>query len=182
MDGPDAPIFPEIGRHIKQIDQALVFEIGMAPQGKKEFAVSADCKEELFPLVEKIVAAAPEVKGWKIVAFRQKTPPETLKGLAIAAQPAEDGKVIPGAASTGVAVKDMRFALTKEGGKAKVTIFIKDFKDDGPQSHMAQMLLNQAVGEYDLVKKIKDVEYKSDTAPEAKDAKPFEELGAALDK
>lgn len=182
MADPNAPIFPEIGQHIKAINRALVFEIGPAPAGEKEFAVSADGKEALFPLVEKIVAAAPAVPGWKIVAFRQKTPPSLLREMAISAQPAEDGKVVPGSDSMGVAVKDMRFSIQKVGGKANVTIFIKDFREDGPQSHMAEMMLHQAVGEYDFVKKLDAIEFKSDSSPEAKDARPFEELGEALDK
>ncbi|MBU6453517.1 MAG: hypothetical protein KGS72_17190 [Cyanobacteria bacterium REEB67] len=182
MNGPDAPIFPEIGQHIKAIDDSLVFEIGPAPEGEKEFAVSANGNEALFPLVKNIVAAAPQIKGWKIVAFRQKTPPAILKQLAISAQPTKNGQVIAGAEPMGVAVKDMRFTIKKDGDMAKVTIFIKNFKDDGPQSHMAEMMLHQAVGEYDLVKKIKEIDCKPDNAPEAKNAKPFEELGDALDK
>jgi hypothetical protein len=182
IDGPNAPIFTQLGQRIKDVDRGLEFEIGPALENKKELAISANGNTALFPLVEKVVTEAPTLKRWMIVAFRQKTPPAQLKGLAIAAHPALDGKVIPNSAPMGVAVKDMRFSIRKENGKAKVTVFIKSFDPNGPQRDMAEMMMQQAVGEYDMAKKIKEIECKSDDAPEVKDAQPFEDLGQALDE
>ena len=182
MQSPDAPIFADIGRQIKNIDKDLVFEIAPLPAGKKCLAVSANCNAALFPLVENTVAAAPVIKDWKVEAFRRRVPAGMLKQLSISAQPAVNGKIIPNAAPIGVAVKDMRFKLAWEGDKARLTLFIKNYKADGPQSHMAELMVQQAVGEYDSVKKVLEIKCQADSAAAAKDAKPFEELPAALDK
>ena len=183
MTGPQVPMFTELTRQFKAIDKDLVFEIAPIADGKKEFDVSANCNPALFSLVESTVAAAPaQIKDWKINAFRRKVPPAVLKDLSIAAQPALNGKIIAGAAPVGVAVKDMRFKLIPDGSKAKVTIFIKNYKADGPQSHMAELMVQQALGEYDAVKKISGIKCESGTAVAAKDAIPFQDLAAAVDK
>jgi hypothetical protein len=179
MAGPNDPIFPEIGNRIKEIDQALAFEIGPAPDNKKEFAVSADCRLELFPVVKKVVAAAPPLKNWTVVAFRQRTPPSALQGMAIAAQTQDTNEA---QAMPGLAVSEMRYALKRSGDKADVVIYLKNYKGQQPLEFMANMILQQAIGEYDLVTKINDVSFKPIDKDSDKSSKPFVKMAAELDQ
>lgn len=177
MQDGSAPIFNDLALNIKGIDESLVFEIGPVLDGKKELAISANANPDLFPLVEQVVAAAPPIEKWKIVAFRQRTPPEILKVLKINVQSEGGSKT-----SVGVAVKDLRYRLSRIDNKASVVIFIKDFSGQEPQKEMAYMMLQQAIGEYDLVMKVGDLQFESLTLQNTKTTKPFEEIGSDFDK
>lgn len=182
MEPGDAQ-FQALSSEIKSIDEKIEFEIAPAPEGMKELAISAAGNEAVFPLVEATVNSAPELTKWRVVAFRQRVPAELLKDLEIAAnKTGPDGKIDPTQKPFGVAVKDMRFTMVRVGKKVNLVIFIKDYKNDSEQEHLAMMMLQQAVGEYDLVKKIDSIEFKPLNDATAKDAKPFESLGDTLDK
>lgn len=160
---------------LKAIDDDLAFEVGKASGGMAELDVSADGIEELFPVVERIVASAPKMKYWKVVAFRQPTPPETLKTSAIRYRSSEgtDGNL---------AVSDMRASAKRNGDKAAVIIYIKDY--DGSEDHqrMSLIMLQQAIGEYDLIKRVESVQYKPTSEATDENSVPLAEFGKAFDK
>ena len=49
----------------------LWFEVGGDPDGPIEFVISAEGDERYFSKVEELVNAAPDIRGWSIVAFKQ---------------------------------------------------------------------------------------------------------------
>lgn len=164
----------ELGDHLREINEGLAFEIGKAPGGKAELDVSADGIEELFPVVEKIVASAPKMKHWAVAAFRQRTPPETLKDLAIQFR-APDGS------KGNLAVSDMKASVRREGEKGVVTIYIKDYSKSEDQERMSWIMLQQAIGEYDMVKRLDAIQFAPLSEATAEKAVPFAELGKRFD-
>ena len=91
MKDPGDKVHLELGSKLKSIEEDLTFEIGKEENGKHEIAISAEGIPELFPLVKQVVAAAPKLDKWKVVAFRQRVPAEKLKELAIRGGPAGGG-------------------------------------------------------------------------------------------
>lgn len=61
----------ELGRRLKEIDRGLAFEVAFPPNADPELAISANGDRRLFDAVRTVVAAAPAIPGWKVVAFRQ---------------------------------------------------------------------------------------------------------------
>lgn len=50
--------------------EALWFELGGHPDGPCEFIVTAEGDERHFDRVRRLVSAAPEMPGWKVIAFK----------------------------------------------------------------------------------------------------------------
>jgi hypothetical protein len=56
---------------VRNINEGLAIEIGGdAEHMPMELIISAEGKKELFPLVEKVIAQAPQVAGWKFIALK----------------------------------------------------------------------------------------------------------------
>jgi hypothetical protein len=67
----DAPVYDELLKMLQQIDAGLYFEFSVQPE-QCELVITADGDQNLFACVNDIVAAAPNVKGWKIFALKPK--------------------------------------------------------------------------------------------------------------
>ena len=67
----DEPMADQLAAHLHAIDGGLTFELGVATT-QHELIVSAAGIKSLFPVVKRVVAAAPPLPGWKIIAFRQR--------------------------------------------------------------------------------------------------------------
>ncbi len=176
-ENPGDKVHVELGENLKRIDEGLTFEIGKAAGDKRELAVSADGVPELFPIVKEVVAAAPKMEKWQVVAFRQRVPAETLKELAI-----QGGSAGGGSEQIGLAVKDMRGSISRVAEKANVTVFLKNNSGNEGQQNMVLIMLQQALGESDLVTKVGDIRFASIEEDDKKNSVPFEQLGSALDK
>lgn len=53
------------------VDPGLGFEVGTAGDGLHELVISADGDPDAFDSVRRVVAAAPSIPGWRVLAFRQ---------------------------------------------------------------------------------------------------------------
>jgi hypothetical protein len=175
-ENPGDKAHVELGENLKSIEEGLTFEIGKATDEKREIAVSADGIPELFPLVKQVVAAAPKMEKWQVVAFRQRVPAAALKELAIRGGPAGGG-----GEQIDLAAKDMRGSISRAGDKANVAVFMKNYTGKEGQQNMVLVMLQQALGEYDLVTKVGDIRFASIEEDDKKNSVPFEELGSALD-
>ena len=181
MKGSDDPIFAELADKIREISPYIAFEIdeSTAKDGKKILSISADRNIEFFGLVEYFARIAPELEHWDIVPFRQRVPMDVLINLEIEGQEADDG--VPVGEPVCVACKDMKFIIEPGDYGVKITLYIKDYDGRELQEGMAMHLMEQAVGEYDLVKKVESIEFESqDRTP--KHAMNFENVSTLLDE
>jgi hypothetical protein len=55
---------------LRRIHKDLAIEMGGHPDGPSELIISAQAQKELFPLVDKVIAQAPSVPGWKFIALK----------------------------------------------------------------------------------------------------------------
>ena len=67
-------IFDTLASELQKVHPDLTFEFGPEEDGCREFVISAGGIKKAFPAVRSLVAAAPELSGWKVTAFRPRRP------------------------------------------------------------------------------------------------------------
>jgi hypothetical protein len=68
---------------LQKIHPELYFEFSLSP-GTNELIITADGNAALFPIVQEIVQAAPEIEGWQVFALKPKLGfPETTRWEAV---------------------------------------------------------------------------------------------------
>lgn len=70
MRSADDPFWDVALARLKELDPGLWFEMSDIIDDVREFVITAEGDIELFPLVDAIVAAAPDLSGWKWVATK----------------------------------------------------------------------------------------------------------------
>src|SRR5688500_16970121 len=65
-------LFGELRRQLSRIHPSLTFEFGPQRDQRRELVISADGIKDAFPAVQRLVAAAPDLSDWRIIAFRPR--------------------------------------------------------------------------------------------------------------
>src|SRR5688500_13624428 len=65
-------LFDELNQALAKVHPDLCFEFGPVENGKRDFVISAGGIREAFPAVTSLYRAAPELKQWKLIAFRPR--------------------------------------------------------------------------------------------------------------
>jgi hypothetical protein len=167
-DGSE-PIMNELGDELHKIDADLAFELGVGKSGPKEMIVSADGKKALFPVVKRVVDAAPAIPGWKVIAFRPRKDAGTAIQLG-------GQKVGP---------EDLWFEVlptAHKPGPIDVAIYGAGF--DGPNDRAFKqatfILLDALLGEYDTEMRLGEIQFRS-LAKKPAGARKLGELPALVD-
>jgi hypothetical protein len=71
------PIANELAVELRKVHPRLVFEMGLGTP--KELIISASGERDGFPAVKRLVAAAPAIPGWVVIAFRPRKPNTELQ-------------------------------------------------------------------------------------------------------
>jgi hypothetical protein len=151
--------------HLHLISDDLTFQMGKARDGDGyELEISADGYIATFPLVEQVVARAPHVPHWNIIAFRQPN-------LAIIKM--GDVEVDPELIKY-FSVKN------KTTGKIDVIVYYANFQYENEQWQQALFVtLDNTLGEYDFATKVGEINFMntSDADDRIRDTlKPISEL------
>ncbi len=159
-------VMETVSNETEKIDPGLIGEIAVDGD-KRQLVLSADGKRELFPLVQATYAARPtQLDGWSVVAFRPRAK-------------ADDGMTIE-LAGNKITPRDVKFVATPAEHKLDVVVFIPGFTTIDEMGSLGFVLLDHAVGEYDMETKIAGVDFAGlDKAPAT--AKPLTELPAQVD-
>jgi len=140
-------IFDELQSKLIEIDSNLVFEFSpIHKDSTREFIISADGITESFPAVIKLVNVAPKFRKWKIKAFRQRNPGDSLQIVY------DD--------SLKVAYEDIYFRYSKDSDKIGIELNIQNYKDSPDFNNAVYILLDGLIGEYDMETKISWIEIK----------------------
>src|SRR5262249_45342866 len=67
-------IFDALAAELQKVNPDLTFEFGPKKGDVREFVISASGIKMAFPAVESLAAAAPQLKHWKVTAFRPRRP------------------------------------------------------------------------------------------------------------
>ena len=134
-------IFDELDAEMDKVDKGLQFEFGPDEEGVREFTIGAGGIKAVFPVVKDLVAAAPKMKEWKILAFRQ---PKSL-----------DYRIKFG--DQELTVDDFWFSYEKApDGKTDIKVFIRGLNQENKSTmhQLAFLFLDSAIGEYNVATKI----------------------------
>lgn len=171
LEADQGNILDEISAGLAAYQQGLAFEISKERDGKREFIISADGLEEMFPAVSSLVAAAPEFERWSIVAFRPRMNDYVGFILDFGEKTFDPLQIW-----IDYSVGDDHFDLT---------IYHPDYKEDERNLIISAtyILLDTALGEYDVVKGIRYIEHQMLPGnPEKKGLRPFSELRNIFDE
>lgn len=131
-----------------QIDAEIMrvhVEIGaeLAPGTPPEphtLVLTAHGIREHAPLVETLVAAAPKIDGWKVVAFRPRMAMATIE-----------------VGETTVATADVRVVATQQGSMIDAVVYVPSGQED--PALVALPILDHYLGEYDAMMKLGAIEF-----------------------
>ena len=131
--------FDKLSAAMHKVHPDLTFEFGPVTNGTRDFVISADGLKTGFPAVESLYASAPTLPRWRFIKFRPRRSPMELRFGELTIQPS-----------------DIEVAVEADGDKAGFTVFVRGF--DKPKekqfSHAAYIILDQAIGEYDMETKV----------------------------
>jgi len=167
LNANDGALIDELGNQLSAFHPSLTWETGPAEDGGSEFTISADGIKEAFPAVKHLVASAPIIPGWSIVAFRQRKSPGPLEMDGIVLDP-----------------DDIWFSAIKKNSKLDLVLYVKGF---GPQTARALqgasfILLDVIIGEYDVETLIGGIDWRElPIDPSAKWLRPLRDLPAFVD-
>ena len=111
--------------------------------------ISADGDKTLFKTVQAIVAKAPKLSGWHFYAFRQRMPEETIKGMKVNVEGVE------------LDASKMMFFPMQSGDTLDIIIYVKGITEDNFNdiAYAGLMLLDNVLGEYDCVTKVRSYDF-----------------------
>src|SRR5687768_16865412 len=69
LSGTSDPFWDEILAQLKKIDERLWFEMSRG-EDEREFIITVERHTDAFPLLDNIVARAPALSGWKMIALK----------------------------------------------------------------------------------------------------------------
>ena len=160
-------IIQRVQPELAKVNRDIKAELGQDGD-RKLLVITADGIRKDFPIVKRVVAAAPEVPGWKIVAFRQRSPEMRVIEM--------NGHKLD--------ADTMKFLSSPNGEKLNIDLFIPGYdanNGDSPLAQLAYLALDHSLGEYDVETRLAGIDMHAlDTAPA--NARPFPELVGAVDK
>jgi hypothetical protein len=163
------PVANELSKKLNRICKGLAFLFGPVVNGRREFIISADGNKKLFPNVKKLVQDAPDIPGWRIIAFRP--PVQDISGFKLSLGNMELG------------ANDVWFTARKTGILFELNVFVRvppgANKDAIGQATF--LLLDHAIGEYNMETRIGRMEFQQLPAdPVAAGLKPLSELSQII--
>jgi hypothetical protein len=168
-DVGDRKLFDELSSELRRAAPGLTWELSRAQNGKREFVISADGQRERFPLVKRIVAAAPTLERWVITAFRPRDP--------------IGNRIVMGEVQLNP--DDIWFgSKLGAGGSVELIFAVRGLTEDNFNQLMPAViiLMDGAIGEYDAVMKVRNV-YPAALPPDpgAAGLRPFKDLPSFID-
>ena len=159
--------FDELTNALRKVDENLTFEFGPVTEDhKREFVVSADGIRSSFPAVQALVAAAPKLDRWIVVAFR----PARALMIPISFQ----GKTVKAG--------EVRYLLVpdQDPGKAGIVLFLKGYRESEKNTFGAigYLFLDDTLGEYTVETRLGAIEFRGEDSELFARAHPLSGLAA----
>ncbi|MFN3648995.1 MAG: hypothetical protein ACK47B_05385 [Armatimonadota bacterium] len=167
------PALAELRHRLRRVDAGLTYELGVGIS-PCELVISADGIAGTFPAVLRLVAAAPELRNWRIIAFRQRSAvvPSIRFGdldldtdgiwfLAVPEAPRDN-----------------------EEERVSLTLCVRGLTPENETSIAGAtfILLDHALGEYDVVTRIGQISWEPlPPDPGSLGLQPFRDLPQAID-
>ena len=159
-------VFDRLAAQMQKVQESLTFEFGPVKNGQREFVISADGIKAAFPAVEQLYASAPKLDRWIFIKFRPRRTPMDVQ-------------------YNGVKVKadDVYCTVEPDRGKAGITVFFRGYEAEQDKAYkgIAFLMLDQALGEYDVETKVGFIQVKPFSADSELEKKPVKEVTKIFD-
>ena len=153
---------------LHKIQEGLSVEVSEEFKGKRDIVISAEGDRDLFPIVQKIVGAAPKMEGWTVTAFRQPVNIDfTLEYQGLKFKPSQ-----------------MFFFPVIDQDTLDLIIYAKSINkyDSNTVNHYGLITMDNVLGEYDCVTKVRYYDFHDlDEGEDKRDLRPLKELRAFVD-
>lgn len=155
-------VMGKISEQLERDHPGIFAEIGQDGD-LRVLVISADGNKKFFPLVQKVYAARPNVRGWNILAFRQRDrDPFSIEMHGIKLDP-----------------KSMKYVAEREPDKLSITVFVPGFTETDEMKQGLYMVLDHTIGELDMETRIGGIGFAPiERAP--RDAAPLTDLPALI--
>ncbi|MEK7780930.1 MAG: hypothetical protein AAB370_05460 [Verrucomicrobiota bacterium] len=158
----------EILERISRIEPGLAVELGVREDGVKEMTISPDGVRERFAIVEQIVAQAPALEGWEVVAFRQPVRGDfSLRCGDLELTPSE-----------------LYFLPLEEDGNLDVIVYGSGFddQDEGELGYHGLFLIDSLIGEYNCVTQVRHYDFQElPDEPDREGLLPLSQLASFIE-
>ena len=165
--------FDELAGELCKVHRELTFEFSSPIQDRhsgqthREFVISAAGIKSAFPAVVSLASLAPVLDRWRVIPFRPRRDP-------VCAVQIGDRELDP---------STVEFTLLDNGKMAGVRLYIPEFKkDDAIQKSMAYLMLDEALGEYDVETRLGLIDCRPLSEKPPRDGRPFAELPELFDR
>lgn len=169
--GKNHPVIETLSERIKEVHESFVFELSGVDVAPHEFIVSGDGIKDMIPFVNRMVAAAPSIPGWKFTAFRPRMDDYCRYTLNY-----EGTKFDP---------KELWFWAGIDDGGFDIIVYHPDYEESERDTYVAgaYILLDMALGEYDVMTGIRYIDHQRlPDDPESEELLPFSELRQVFDE
>jgi hypothetical protein len=160
-------VFDELQARLHKVKAGLTFEFGPKKNGARDFVISADGIKDVFPSVILLANAAPSLPRWKIIKFRPRRGlgPISLNGLRLSPEQVD-------------------FTIERDGPKIGITLFMDGYKESEHERYagVGFLMLDHALGEYDVETKVGFIEFKPRTAKSTLTKQRFSSLVRSFDE
>jgi len=137
--------FNKLIGEMSKVHPDLTFAFGPDENGTREFVISANGIKDAFGAVESLHASAPALHRWTFIKFRPRRPSMTIEMGDLRLEPS-----------------DIEVAVEADGDKAGFTVFVKGYDESRKTlfDQAAFIMLDQAIGEYDMETRVGFIEIK----------------------
>jgi hypothetical protein len=133
------PTFDALAAAMNNVDPDLTFEFGPVQEGRRDFVISAGGIRRGFDAVQRLAAAAPRSHRWNVIPFRPRRPIGNIIEF--------DGVRVDPAS--------VEYSLLSSKTAVGIYLFIPGYTDDDSRfGQSAYLLLDEALGEYDVEMKL----------------------------
>ena len=151
---------------LARIAPGLSYEIRRGGR-KSVLTLSSDGELRLFPIVDRLVEAAPRIRGWKVVSLRRRVKsPQAESTAGVILNPA-----------------DLYFDLYEDAGRFGVVFYLPVFDPGSMKDYRtaAMRLMSQSVGEREVGAWIGFVDFDSQNVRDMEFSRPFKDFREVFD-
>ena len=158
---PDPVVVEDMGYWLGKVSPDLSFELDQRGR-KRVLTLSADGRQSLVPLVDKVVGEAPQIRGWKFVSLRQRE--KALRPVTVGSITLDPGR--------------LHFDLYDDGPRFGVVLYLPEFDHGHVDDYRraAMRLMSMSIGERDVASWIGFVDFDRQGVRDIQFSRPFAEF------
>jgi len=162
-------IFDNLAAEMNKVHPALTFEFGPILKNRaREFVISAGGIKEVFPFVQALYDAAPNLPEWSFIKFRPRR--KFINDIKF-------DRIL-------IKVSDVYYRIFKDQDKVGLIMFIEGCNNANKDIYrnIGYLFLDDALGEYDVEMKVGFIEIESKESKYFGEAQPLLNLAQHFDE